>query len=85
MAKLSASIRKSMRPGQFGVPGKKALPMEDKTHAQKLFQLGPRAVKSGRITPGEFASAKAKAKAKFPDIKSEGSRPGKRMMRKGEK
>jgi hypothetical protein len=55
MSKLHAAERNALPSGDFGVPSKRALPIEDKAHAQKALQLGPRAVKSGSITPSEMA------------------------------
>ena len=80
MAVLHAAARRALNSSKFGVPGKRALPINDEEHARKALQLGPRAVSHGTITPGEFASAKAKVHRDYPDIKS--SRPGKRVLGK---
>jgi hypothetical protein len=81
MSKLNSAMRGALKPSQFGVPGKRALPVNDEEHARKALQLGPRAVEHGTVTPGEFAATKAKVAREYPEIKS----AGKRMMKRRSK
>lgn len=70
MAVLTTAQRDRMKESTFGVPEKRMLPEGDLAHARKVFQLGPRAVASGSITPEELAAAERKAKERFPSIQS---------------
>jgi hypothetical protein len=78
MAKLNAAMRRSLNPSQFALPGKKAFPIPDESHGRAALSMAHNA------SPSEQETIKSKVASKFPDIKQSG-RPGKRMMRKGDK
>lgn len=61
MAKLSAAQRKSMPKSEFGLPGKKAYPMPDASHAANAKARASQAVNSGRMSPGTESKIDAKA------------------------
>jgi hypothetical protein len=63
MAKLTSKARKALPKKAFAEPGKRAYPIEDKSHARnalaRVSQFG---------TPAEKATVKAAVKKKFPGI-----------------
>ena len=68
MAKLTSGERKSMPKSEFGIPGKKAYPMPDKSHAANAKARASQAVKAGRMS----SSTKAKIDAKANGILGKG-------------
>jgi hypothetical protein len=64
MAKLTAKQRNKMPNSTFAVPGKRAYPVNDESHARnalaRVSQFG---------SPSEKAAVKRKVKSKFPGIK----------------
>ena len=50
MAKLSTAQRKSMPKSEFGLPGKKAYPMPDASHAANAKARASQAVNAGRMS-----------------------------------
>ena len=80
MAKLNAAMRRSLKPSQFALPGKKAFPVNDSNHARAALSMAHNA------SPSEQATIKSKVAEKFPDIKQSSNRPGKRIVaKKGDK
>lgn len=63
LAELTAKARKKLPKGAFAVPGKKAYPVEDPSHARNALA---RVSQNG--TPAEKAAVKAKVANKFPMI-----------------
>ena len=61
MVKLSSAQRKSMPKSEFGLPGKKAYPMPDASHAANAKARASQAVNAGRM--GKSTEAKIDAKA----------------------
>lgn len=61
MAKLTSAQRKSMPKSEFGLPGKKAYPMPDASHAENAKSRASQAVNSGRMSAGTEAKIDAKA------------------------
>lgn len=61
MGKLSSAQRKSMPKSEFGLPGKKAYPMPDASHAANAKSRASQAVNEGRM--GKSTEAKIDAKA----------------------
>ena len=61
MAKLTSGERKSMPKSEFGIPGKKAYPMPDKSHAANAKARASEMVKKGKLS--ESARNKIDAKA----------------------
>ena len=67
MAVLTSSTRKKMPRSEFALPGGR-YPIEDKEHARKALQLGPRSVAKGNTTPAEMSEIREKVHAKYPSI-----------------
>ncbi len=65
MAKLTAEDRKDIPKSEFGLPGKRAYPMPDKSHARLAKSGASRAERAGNITPSEKAKIDAKADRKL--------------------
>ena len=61
MAVLTAKARKHLKPGTFGLPGKKAYPMPDKGHAADAKGRVTQALATGNVTPAEAATVRHKA------------------------
>jgi hypothetical protein len=61
MAKLSTKARKSLPKSDFGLPGKKAYPMPDRSHAANAKARASQAVNAGRMGKGTEAKIDAKA------------------------
>ena len=68
MAKLTTKQRKSLPKEEFGLPGKRAYPMPDKSHAANAKARATQQVKAGNLSP----SAKAKIDAKANKILKKG-------------
>ncbi len=65
MAKLSAKQRASLPKSDFGLPGKKAYPMPDKSHAANAKARASQAVNAGRMSKATEAKIDAKADRKL--------------------
>jgi hypothetical protein len=63
MAKLTAAARKKIAPGNFALPGKKAYPIEDRSHAANALSRV-----SANGSPAEKATVRAKVHAKYPTM-----------------
>ena len=61
MSKLTAAARKAMPKSEFGLPGKKAYPMPDKSHAANAKARASQAVNAGRMSESTKAKIDAKA------------------------
>jgi hypothetical protein len=61
MAKLTSAARKAMPKSEFGIPGKKAYPMPDASHAANAKARASQAVNAGRMSKGTEAKIDAKA------------------------
>lgn len=61
MAVLTTKARKHMKPSTFGLPGKKAYPMPDKSHAANAKARVTQALAKGNVTPAEAARVRHKA------------------------
>lgn len=61
MAKLTASKRKKIPKSEFGLPGEKKYPMEDKKHAANAKSRATQQVKKGNLSPSSKAKIDAKA------------------------
>jgi hypothetical protein len=73
MAKLTAKMRKALRPSQFALPEQRKYPLDTKARARNAPARA-----SQHATPAEQATIARKVAAKFPGIKQ---RAGKRMMK----
>jgi hypothetical protein len=63
MAKLTYGERNSLPSGDFGLPGRRAFPMPDKSHAANAEARATQGVMKGSITPAQAAQIRAKAKS----------------------
>jgi hypothetical protein len=61
MAKLKAAARKALPKSSFGLPGKRAYPMPDKSHAANAKARASQAVNAGRMSPSTESKIDAKA------------------------
>lgn len=61
MAKLTTAQRKRIPSGEFGLPGRRAYPMPDKSHAADAKGRATQQVKKGRLSPAQAAGIRAKA------------------------
>jgi hypothetical protein len=61
MAKLTTGQRNALPKSAFGLPGKKAYPMPDKSHAANAKARASQAVNSGRMSKATAAKIDAKA------------------------
>lgn len=61
MSKLSSSRRGSLRKTTFGLPGRRAYPMPDKSHAVNAKARATQMVKAGKLSAASAAKIKAKA------------------------
>lgn len=61
MSKLSAKDRAAIPSSQFGLPGKRAYPVEDKTHAANAKARATQQVKAGNLSPADKAKIDAAA------------------------
>ena len=74
MSKLNARMRNMLKQSQFALPGKKAYPIPDASHARNALSRA-----SANATPSEQDTIRRKVAEKFPNI--EQSRPGARVLR----
>lgn len=65
MAKLSSGARKRLPKSDFGLPGRKAYPMPDKSHAANAKARASQAVNAGRMSRSTEAKIDAKANRKL--------------------
>jgi hypothetical protein len=61
MAKLTSKARKALPKKDFGLPGKKAYPMPDRSHAANAKARATQQVKAGNLSPSARAKIDAKA------------------------
>lgn len=61
MAKLTAASRNKLPKGEFGEPGKRAYPMEDKAHAKNAKARASEMEHKGKLSPSTKASIDRKA------------------------
>lgn len=65
MAKLTAARRKRLPKSSFGLPGRRAYPMPDKSHAANAKARASQAVKAGRMSKSTERKIDAKANRKL--------------------
>lgn len=82
MAKLSAKARKKMPASEFGLPGKKAYPMPDKSHAANAKARASQAVNAGRMSKATESKIDAKANKKLGGSSEKKARE-KRLIKAG--
>lgn len=61
MAKLTAAKRNAMPKSSFGMPGKRAYPMPDRSHAGNAKARAKQAVNAGRMSKSTEEKIDAKA------------------------
>lgn len=61
MTKLTTKARKALPKSEFGIPGKRAYPMPDKSHAANAKARASQAVKAGRMSKSMESKIDAKA------------------------
>jgi hypothetical protein len=61
--KITSKARKKMPSGEFALPGKRAYPIEDKSHARNALARAAQ-----HASPEEKATIRRKVKAKYPGI-----------------
>ena len=61
MAKLSAKQRKRIPKSKFGLPGKRAYPMNDRSHAANAKARARQQLNAGRLSRSGFDQIVAKA------------------------
>jgi len=61
--KLKAAARKKLPAKTFGLPGKRAYPMPDRSHAANAKARATQQVKAGNLSPASAAKIRRKANA----------------------
>lgn len=61
MARLTSKARKALPKKDFGLPGKKAYPMPDRSHAGNAKARASQMEKAGKLSPAAKAKIDAKA------------------------
>jgi len=61
MAKLSTKTRNALPKSDFGMPGSRAYPMPDKSHAANAKARATQMVNAGKLSPSSKAKIDAKA------------------------
>jgi len=61
VTKLTTKARKKLPKKDFGLPGRKAYPMPDKSHAANAKARATQMVDKGKLSPSAAAKIKAKA------------------------
>jgi len=72
MAKLNAAARNKIPSSKFGLPGKRAYPVEDKAHAANAKARASEMANKGELS----AASKAKIDAKADRVLGESRQPG---------
>jgi len=76
MAKLTAKKRKSLKTSSFALPGKRAYPIHDISHARAALSMV-----AAHGTPAQKATVRRKVKAKYPSISVGGKKTKKKKRR----
>lgn len=61
MSKLSSKSRNALPKSDFGMPGSRAYPMPDKSHAANAKARATQMVNAGKLSPSSKAKIDAKA------------------------
>jgi len=61
MAKLRAKARKALPSSEFGLPGKRAYPVNDRSHAANAKARATQMVNRGKLSGSQAAEIRAKA------------------------
>lgn len=65
MSKLTSKQRKGLSASTFGLPGKRAYPMPDKSHAANAKARASQQYAAGNLSAGQKAQIDAKANRKL--------------------
>jgi hypothetical protein len=84
MAKLSSAQRKSMPKSEFGLPGKKAYPMPDASHAANAKARASQQVNAGRMSTSTESKIDAKADRVMGTKPGRGERTATNQRTRGE-
>lgn len=79
MSKLTTKARDALPKSDFGLPGKKAYPMPDASHAANAKARATQAVKAGRMSEGEKSKIDAKANKVLGKSKADPKKVGSRL------
>lgn len=60
---LTEKTRNRLMPADFGLPGKRAYPIENRAHAANAKARATQQVKAGNLSPSQKAEIDAKANA----------------------
>jgi len=61
MAKLNTAARKEIPSSEFGLPGRRAYPMPDRSHAANAKARATQMVKAGKLSASSAARIRTKA------------------------
>jgi hypothetical protein len=61
MAKLTSKVRNKIPKSDFGLPGERKYPMEDKSHARNAKSRASEMENKGKLSPSSKAKIDAKA------------------------
>lgn len=84
MAKLTSGQRKAMPKSEFGLPGKKAYPMPDASHAANAKARASQQVNAGRMSPSTEAKIDSKANKVLGKSKGDLPKRGERTAKNRE-
>jgi len=73
MSKLTTAKRKKIPKKEFGLPGERKYPMEDKAHARNAKARASQMEKKGKLSPSSKAKIDAKANRVLGKSKSRGA------------
>ena len=65
MAKLTSKERKKIPGKEFGLPGKRAYPVEDASHARNALSRASEQYASGKLSGSELKEIRSKANKKL--------------------
>jgi hypothetical protein len=65
MAKLSSAARKKIPGKEFGLPGKRAYPMPDRSHAENALARASEMYARGKLSADELKEIREKAHKKL--------------------
>jgi hypothetical protein len=65
MARLTTKRRKSMSKSSFGLPGRRAYPMPDRSHAANAKARAKQMLKKGKLSRSSYSKIVAKANRKL--------------------
>lgn len=85
MAKLTTKARKALPKSDFGLPGKKAYPMPDASHAANAKARASQQVNAGRMAPSTEAKIDAKADRVMGKLPERGQRTATNKASRGER